>query len=464
LVVLGLFRTLPIARATIWSILAAYLLLPVNASIKIEGVPQFDKTSIPALAAVACLLICGQRLQWLRRLGFAEVLMLVFMFSPMISSLQNGDAIPLPNRTIPGETLYDGASAVVSQLIYLIPFLLGRQLLRDPQHTEEILRALVLAGLVYSLLMLFEIRMSPQLHTWIYGYFPHSFGQQFRDGGFRPVVFLGHGLVVAFFAATSVIAAAAFWRAQTRLLRLPPSGIAAYLTAVLVLCKSLGALLYGVILGPLVRWARPRLQMRIAVVLAISALAYPLLRTMDVVPTNAMLEAAAVVSTDRAASLKTRLDNEEILLARASERPVFGWGRWGRNRVYDDETGQDMSVTDGRWIITLGGFGIVGFLAEFGLLLLPIVRAASAQRFVESPRDGIFLGAMTLILAANLIELIPNSTLSPWSWLIAGALLGRAEALRSAVGQSAVLRATDHGDLFIGRRAPEREFQSQRKV
>src|SRR5215831_7958568 len=139
LVVLSLYRALPVARATIWSILAAYLLLPVNASIKIEGIPQFDKTSIPALAAVGCLLIGGQRLQWLRRPGLAEVLILTFIFSPIISALQNGDAISLPERTIPGETLYDGASAAVAQLIYLIPFLLGRQLLRDTQHTEEIL-------------------------------------------------------------------------------------------------------------------------------------------------------------------------------------------------------------------------------------------------------------------------------------------------------------------------------------
>jgi hypothetical protein len=462
LVVLGLYRALPAARATIWAILAAYLLLPVNASIKIEGIPQFNKTSIPALAAVACLLIGGQRLQWFRRLGLAEVLVLVFIFSPLITALQNGDAIGLANRTIPGETLYDGASAATIQLIYLIPFLLGRQLLRESQHTEEILRALVMAGLFYSLPMLFEVRMSPQLHTWVYGYFPHQFAQAFRDGGFRPVVFLGHGLLVAFFAATTVIAAAAFWRTETRLLRLPPAGITAYLTGVLVLCKSLGALIYGVVLGPLVRWAQPRLQMRIAVVLAVAAFSYPLLRTIDAVPTSAMVGAAAMVSEERAASLKTRLDNEGALLARASERAIFGWGRWGRNRIYDDESGQDMSITDGRWIITLGGFGIIGFVAEFGLLLLPIVRAASARRFAESPRDSIFLGAMTLILAANMIELIPNSTLSPWTWLMAGALLGRAEALRSAVRQSGALRPAGaeigNSGRLIGNRAARREF------
>ena len=34
-------------------------------------------------------------------------------------------------------------------------------------------------------------------------------------------------------------------------------------------------------------------------------------------------------------------------------RPIFGWGGWGRNRVYD-EMGNDMAVTDGYWIIFFG--------------------------------------------------------------------------------------------------------------
>ena len=141
---------------------------------------------------------------------------------------------------------------------------------------------------------------------------------------------------------------------------------------------------------------------------------------------------------------------------------MFGWGRWGRNRIYDDETGRDLSITDGLWIITVGGFGIIGFLAQFGLLVFPIVRAASAQRFVESPRDGIFLGAMTLIMAVNVIELIPNATLSPWSWLLAGALLGRAEALcaKSQYGGSNLIgHSAGNGQYLIGRQASNRELQ-----
>ena len=49
-----------------------------------------------------------------------------------------------------------------------------------------------------------------------------------------------------------------------------------------------------------------------------------------------------------------------------------------------DIWGNDVSVSDGGWIITLGQFGVFGFLAEFGLLAWPVLRAASALRFAES--------------------------------------------------------------------------------
>ena len=128
--------------------------------------------------------------------------------------------------------------------------------------------------------------MSPQLHTWIYGYFPSIFSQQMRDGGFRPVVFLGHGLLVSFFAMTTTVAAAALWRTRTQIGRLPPAGITAYLSGVVLLCKTLSTILYGAVFVPLVRWASPRFQLRVASVLVILALSYPMLRIADIVPTT----------------------------------------------------------------------------------------------------------------------------------------------------------------------------------
>ena len=101
-------------------------------------------------------------------------------------------------------------------------------------------------------------------------------------------------------------------------------------------------------------------------------------------------------------------------------------------RIYDAEQGKDVSITDGHWIITIGMYGLFGFVAEFGLLALTVFRAASALRFTQPARDRIYLAALALIVAINMVELLPNATLTPWTWLFAGALLGRAEALRSA--------------------------------
>ena len=241
--------------------MGAQMLLPVGASIKFEMIPAFDKISIPNLAAfIGCILVSRRALRLFHRFGLAEVLILMFLVGPFVTAELNTDPIfQRSNHTY--EPKYDALSAVVSQLLFplrSILFLADKYCGIFP--TMQILRVLVIAGLLYSLPMLFEVRMSPQLHTWIYGYFPTDFSQTYRDGAFRPVVFMGHGLIVAFFAMTTVVAAAALWRTRTSVVRFPPSGITIYLGAIIILCRTLGALLYGVALVPLVRWANPRLQ------------------------------------------------------------------------------------------------------------------------------------------------------------------------------------------------------------
>ena len=441
LVAAWLYSSQPIGRATIWTILGAFLLLPVGASIKFQGIPPFDKTSIPNLAALfGCMLVLRRPPRFWRGFGSTEFLLLMILIAPFITAELNTDPIVLANGDVlPAESHYDAVSAIYNEFVLLIPFFLGRQLLRSSADNKEILRILVIAGLLYSLPMLWEIRMSPQLHTWIYGYFQHSFAQVRRDGGFRPIVFMPHPLVAAFFAMTYAVAAAALWRTRARVLRLSPAAITGYFSLVLILCRSLASLVYGALLVPLVRWMNPRLQMRIALLLASIALSYPLLRSADLVPTASMIDAAAMVSEDRSESLKTRLDQEQLLLEKASHRFLFGWGRWGRSRVYayNDESAGDISITDGRWIITIGQFGLFGFLAEFGLLVLPVFRAASVLKFAESKHDSIYLAALSLIVAISIFDLLPNGWLIPWTWLLAGALLGRAESLRVVARQQA---------------------------
>jgi len=436
LVSIYLFATRPLGQALLWTILGGYLLLPVGTEIKFPGVPAFDKSSIPALVALLGCLVVGRRpSNPSRGFGAAEVLFAALLVGPFITSEFNSDALQVGGTygslVLPGVGHYEALSASVAQLIVLLPFILGRRYLRSFEDSHTILRALTLAGLAYTLPMLLEVRLSPQLHVWIYGYFPHSFEQQMRDGGFRPVVFLGHGLRVAFFAMTAILASVALWRCRERVLPAAPALVTGWLGATLLLCKTLGSFVYAAALAPVIMFMKPRSQVRVAAVLVSLALFYPLLRVTDLFPTERLLDTAGFVDAKREASLKIRFDQEKMLLDRALERPWFGWGRFGRGRIYDD-TGKDVTLSDGHWVITMGTFGLFGFLAEFGLLALTVYRALGAMRYAGSVREHFFLAALSLIVAIGLVDLLPNATINPTSWLFAGALLGRAEMVRVA--------------------------------
>lgn len=442
IVAVYLFVTRPLPSALIWTILGGYLLLPVGTVIKIAMIPGLDKNSIPAIAAsVGCYFIARAAAPiGPRKWGLAELFVVAVIICPFATSQLNQDALEVGGVyggfVIPGVGIYDAASASLSQYIVLIPFLLARRFLRRAEDSALVIRTLAIAGMVYTLPMLFEVRMSPQLHTWIYGYFPHSFEQQVRDDGFRPVVFLGHGLQVAFFCMSAIVASAALWKARVRVVRsFAPAFVTAWLAAVLVLCKSLASLVYAVMWVPLTLYVSPKLQLRVAAALVSVSLAYPMLRAVDLFPAKELLSIAGSVSAERAASLNVRFQQEEMLLAHIEKRPWFGWGRFGRGRVYD-ETGKDISITDGHWIVVMTTFGIIGFLAEFGLVAFVVFRAVGSLRFARSDADKAYLTALASIVAIGLVDQLPNATTSPWSWLLCGALLGRAEQLRYAKSTS----------------------------
>ncbi|WFU18784.1 hypothetical protein [Bradyrhizobium sp. CB3481] len=425
-----LYRTRPFSEATVWTILGALLLLPSQVSIKFQMIPAIDKSSISSFCAlVGCFLLAPRAKRTSVGFGLAGLLATICILGPVITSLLNNDNVVIGGRLLPAVGLYDGISALLSQLIFLLPFFIGRRFLREARDVEALLLALALAGLVYSLPMLFEVRMSPQLSTWIYGYFPSSYAGEMRYGGYRPVVFMNNGLVAAFFLSTSVLAAVVLWRARSPIHRFPAGAASAYLLMVLILCKSAGALVYATVLGFLVRFTKPITQVRVAVLLVSIAMLYPVLRVTNLFPDQQLVDLASSFNQERADSLKFRFDQERQLLAHASERFVFGWGRHGRNRVYE-ESGRDASITDGLWILTLGQFGFAGFIAQFGLLTLPVIRAATALKRINKMREKMLLAALALIVAATAIEQLPNASLTAWSWLLVGALLGRVEEIR----------------------------------
>ncbi len=437
LIAIVLYQRLPIERAVIWSILGAYLILPPLANFDFPLIPPFNKVSIPNLTAFGiCVLMLGKRVPFLPETRVGKILILLFILSPIATVLTNSDPIWFKVGGLPGLKAHDSISAVISQVIDILPFILARRLLATEQAQREIVWALMIAGLAYSLPMLVEIRLSPQINVWVYGFFQHDFIQMMREGGFRPIVFLPHGLWVAFFALMALLSAVTLWRNAEPDKQTPLMFASAYLGVVLVLCKSMASLAYALILVPVVRFVGFRTQLRLAAAMALVALFFPLLRGADLVPINAMMTQAEAISADRAQSLGFRFNNENMLLERARERPAFGWGAWGRNRVHDPLTGKDLSVIDGRWIITIGTLGWFGYIAEFGLLAWPILMLAHRARRLGAGPPPPYAGTLALILAVNMIDMLPNATLIPFTWLMAGAVLGYAESLARARGAS----------------------------
>lgn len=426
IVALILFRTMPVPRATLWTVLGAYMFLPSAFSIKIPMVPGFDKDSVPNLCVFVGCLVLAQTRRPRPAFGLVECLAVVFVCSPVVTSALNNDLIVIGDRILPGVGYYDGISALLSQLLLILSFFVGRRVFADAAGFGTIVPSVAVAGLIYSVPFLVEIRLSPQFSNWVYGYLPSGFLNEVRYGGYRPVVFMRNGLMVSFFLMTTFLAALTMWRLNDRIKSMSPMVTSVYLGAIIILCKSGGALIYSVVGGVMVRWSNSKTQLRVAVILAAIGLLYPVLRITDIFPDRTLLELASSIDQDRSDSLQVRFDQERQLLERASQRFAFGWGRYGRSRIYE-ESGKDLSITDGAWIITLGQFGLIGFASQFGLLAWPIFRAASSVRYLKSKRDQTYLAVIALIAALTVIEQLPNASISSWSWLIAGALLGRAE-------------------------------------
>ncbi len=429
LVAVLLFRLLPLQRALVWTIISGHLLLPSGTYIKFPMLPAIDRALIPAVSALALCALVAPRITTAsdlsartgRQVIFALVLLV--LATPILTVLQNTEPVIDGNIFLPGLRLYDAYGLISQALVSLIPLWLGLRYLNTRDGHRALLEAIAIGGLLYTFPALLEVRISPQLHNWVYGFFPHDFIQHIRDGGFRPVVFLNHGLMVGIFFCISIVASAVLYREARREKRTAWHWLAAvvWLTGVLYLSKSLGALIIAVIFMLAVLLLTRRLQVVIAVFVAFVVMFYPILRGAGWIPVDAIHSFALSISEERAASLKFRLDNEDALLEHANEKPLAGWGSWGRNALYDPLTGEMTSTTDGIWVIFIGVYGWLGYIGRFGLLTVPILFYALRRK---SFGPSYLAPGLIMMLAALLIDLLPNAGLVNYVWLTAGAIAG----------------------------------------
>jgi hypothetical protein len=428
------FRLWSVPTAAAVTLTAGYLLLPEVAEIDLPVLPPINKDTIPAVSVLLLVWLsslkpaaAGEMLPgWVPRDKGILALIGLMMIGAFGTTFTNMDTVQNGSLRQAGLRLYDAFSIGLGLAVMLIPFIIARKVMATAKAQRALIVILIGGAVIYALLALWEVRMSPQLNRQLYGFFPHSWVQHERAGGFRPIIFLEHGLFVGIYFASALLLALGMARIESGRNRAIYVGAVLFLLVAIFASKVIGAFFIVLVLMPVVIFMPQRMQLLAAFGIALIVMTYPVLRNIDVIPTTQAVALAEKVSPARAESLAYRFRNEDRLLARAKQRPLFGWGGWGRNRVYN-ELGEDISVTDGRWAVLFGQGGWVRYLSEFGLLLWGILWLP----FISRERFDPITVVLAVALIGNLIDLLPNSGVSVITWLMAGALAGRLEMRRS---------------------------------
>jgi hypothetical protein len=357
-VVLVVFMLLPARRAMVASAVTGWLLLP-PLGIALAGLPDYTKTGAAGLSILLATIIFEPARLLTFRPRWFDLPMVVFCLCPFITSTTNDLGA------------YDGIAAVFTQCVnWLLPYAIGRLYLTDFASFRELGLGMIIGGLCLIPLCLVEIKMSPILQPMLYGI---GKWEGTRYQGFRPRIFFETGLELGLWMNAVALVAWWFWRTSQfkQLWGIPSSVIFALLLVIAIMCRSTGAtFLLAFAFLVLVISLRTRTKWALWGLLCIAPLFYTV-RITNLWSGQSAVELMKLISEARADSLDYRFENDDMLIAKAMQKPFFGWGGWGRNRVYD-KSGRDVAVTDGFWILIFGSNGCVGLISMTLAMLLPV--------------------------------------------------------------------------------------------
>jgi hypothetical protein len=407
--VLVLFATLRPPIAALATLALGSLFLP-NLTIGLPGpvdLGKFEAIGLSLLIGIA-VFDSGRLAQFRPRA--ADLLAVLFLASGSISSLTND---------LGG---YDAFAVFLNRFVRTaFPYFVGSLYLGSADGLRRALWAFFLSALVYVPFCLYEVRMSPQLHAKVYGFSQHAFDQTMRGGGYRPMVFMSHGLELSLWLAAGTIAGLWLWKSRQKppfAMRLGP--MVGLVAATLVLCKSTGAIMLAAIGA--VALSQPGRRWLCAALL-VGVPIYIFSRVFgDGALERQFVEWASLVSDDRAGSLSFRFENEVILLQKLWNNPWFGAGGWNFGYLIDPETAELVPiVTDSMWIIAVATTGIVGLVATTGMLWLPALRGTGLVGGVAAWRSPERLTAC-IVLTMLVLDSMVNGFAPPLYYAIAGGL------------------------------------------
>ncbi|MEM9914606.1 MAG: O-antigen ligase domain-containing protein [Planctomycetota bacterium] len=441
--VLVLFLVMPHRRAVVVALIGSWLFLP-QLAYSVPLMPDFTKVTATSYGIILGALILDPQSRVLNfKPRWIDIPMAVWVISPFFSSVSNNLG------------LYDGAAQIADKMItHGLPYLIGRLYFRTPEDAKEFAMGMVVGGLLYVPLCLYEIRMSPHLHEMIYGFRPINDWQMVkRWGGWRPMVFMKHGLMVGVWMTTT--AAIAFWLWRTKAIKdiwgVPMWLVGPIIIVTAILCKTTGAVaLFSVVLAAmlLVRYLDMKIMLY-AIIVGIPVFLF--LRVTGLFTGENVAEAIGQIVPplgERALSLQYRLDHENAIVGRAYEKILLGWGGWGDAFQVYIEKYQSRAVPDSLWVRAFGEGGLIGLTSLFAYYLIPpfvLLRKMKPKEWC-SARCAPLTG-MAMIILIYAMDCLFNTMENPIFIVAVGGVSTMAVSLsRVPVKKAALVTSRPAGD------------------
>jgi len=420
---MGLCRKKDIQTGIAVSVIIGFILLPM-VTYDVPILPRYTKSTSIAIGILLGSLISGRSAYFPCKFSALDIPMILYcIISPIMTSLSNNLGI------------YNGLSDTVDYIMsWGIFFWIGRKYFGSPESLRVLTRTILIGGMIYFPLVLYEVRMSPQLSNIFYGFFPHSFMQGMRYGGFRPLVFMKHFLMVSFWMAITATIACWFWKFKEldKVAKIPVWLICLSLIGVTILCKSANGWMFVAIgaIAPLY-YKRTRSTSLFKMLLIVVPL-YITARLSGIISMESVASLfGKVFDAERIESLSVRLLQEDLFGARAMQRALLGWGGFGRGWPIDPYTGEQLiGMVDSLWILAFSTHGLVGLISMYlsiGLgpwKVLTLLKRSRRNRRSEADEPfAIDAIVLSLILCFFLLDSLMNAMASPVYILCSGALV-----------------------------------------
>ncbi len=425
-VVVILFRAIGPRRAALIAVIGGLLFLP-RISLVVRSIP-FDKRTVTGLGLILAVALFGRRDLVRARPRWLDLPIVAFALAPLVGLVTG----------VPGSGADIFNLAIERMLGWVVPYAVGRLYFGDAEGARQVAVAIVLGGLAYIPLCVFEEIAGPgrYLSGWLYGT-EYLAGMVDRLGGWRPEAFLTSGLEVASWMALATVTAAWLWLGAAWRVRGVPAWAPALALALTTLsCRGV----YGYLtmtLGLATAFATRFLRTRaVLVALALLNLGYIGLRLSGTWDGAALARWAS--ATGRAGTVTYRLDAEDQVIRKVVTRDLaFGFG----NYIWHGDLSR---WPDGLWLHHLWNGGLVGLVATMGALhlvpaTLTILRPRGRPTRSEASSPSWGLAGWSLLLMAD--ELHNTHYFFPLG-LIAGSLVGPSPGSGGA--------ATGHARYSIG--------------